>query len=290
MNTPSLNLNANGPGGPSGPIGIVAALHEEINELLTLLSGARAVHVGSRDFWTGELDGQAVVVVLSRVGKVAAASTATMLVAQFGVRAVVFAGVAGALAPGVAVGDVVVSSELLQHDVDASPLFPRWEIPLTGVARFQADAALAQGLLESARAVLADPLGLLGQPVMEAFGIAAPQAYAGLIISGDRFVSTSAESAALRAALPDALAVEMEGAAVAQICHEWGVPFAAIRTISDRADDAASVDFAQFIAEVDSRYSVAILRQWLSGAARRCRTSGASAIRATTWPATPRAT
>ena len=269
MNTPSLNLNANGPGGPSGPIGIVAALHEEINELLTLLSGARAVHVGSRDFWTGELDGQDVVVVLSRVGKVAAASTATMLVAQFGVRAVVFAGVAGALAPGVAVGDVVVSSELLQHDVDASPLFPRWEIPLTGVARFQADAALAQGLLESARAVLADPLGLLGQPVMEAFGIAAPQAYAGLIISGDRFVSTSAESAALRAALPDALAVEMEGAAVAQICHEWGVPFAAIRTISDRADDAASVDFAQFIAEVDSRYSVAILRQWLVGVARR---------------------
>jgi len=254
------------PVAPRGPIGIVAALHEEINELLTLLSGARAVHVGSRDFWTGELDGQAVVVVLSRVGKVAAASTATMLVAQFGVRAVVFAGVAGALAPGVAVGDVVVSSELLQHDVDASPLFPRWEIPLTGVARFQADAALAQGLLDSARAVLADPLGLLGQPVMEAFGIAAPQAYAGLIISGDRFVSTSAESAALRAALPDALAVEMEGAAVAQICHEWGVPFAAIRTISDRADDAASVDFAQFIAEVDSRYSVAILRRWLATA------------------------
>ncbi|MGM3277357.1 5'-methylthioadenosine/adenosylhomocysteine nucleosidase [Ralstonia sp. 24A2] len=266
MNTPSPNLNANGPG---RPIGIVAALHEEINELLTLLSGARAVHVGSRDFWTGELDGQAVVVVLSRVGKVAAASTATLLVAQFGVRAVVFAGVAGALAPGVAVGDVVVSTELLQHDVDASPLFPRWEIPLTGVARFQADAALSQGLLESAQAVLADPLGLLGQPVMEAFGIASPQAYAGLIISGDRFVATSAESAALRSVLPDALAVEMEGAAVAQVCHEWGVPFAAIRTISDRADDAASVDFAQFIAQVDSRYSVAILRQWLATAPSR---------------------
>ncbi|MFX8141479.1 hypothetical protein ABTK98_20210, partial [Acinetobacter baumannii] len=76
-----------------------------------------------------------------------------MLVAQVGVRDVVFAGVAGALAPGVAVGDVVLSSELLQHDVDASPLFPRWEIPVTGVARFQADAALAQGLLDSARAV-----------------------------------------------------------------------------------------------------------------------------------------
>jgi adenosylhomocysteine nucleosidase len=164
----------------------------------------------------------------------------------------------------VAVGDVVVSSELLQHDVDASPLFPRWEIPLMGVARFAADAALADALRQSARAALADPHALLGPAVMQAFGIAAPQVHSGLIVSGDRFVCTSAESAVLRDALPDALAVEMEGAAVAQVCHEWGVPFAAIRTISDRADDTASVDFAQFIAEVDSRYSVAILRNWLS--------------------------
>jgi len=256
MNTP--------PAQPNGPIGIVAALHQEISELLTLLSDTRCVRIGSRDFWTGEIDGRAVVVVLSRVGKVAAAATTVALITHFSVRAVVFAGVAGALAPGVAVGDVVVSAELLQHDVDASPLFPRWEIPLTGMARFPADPALAQGLLESARAVLADPQALLGAEVMHAFGINAPQVYAGLIVSGDRFVATSAESAALRAALPDALAVEMEGAAVAQVCHEWGVPFAAIRTISDRADDAASVDFAQFIAQVDSRYSVAILRRWLS--------------------------
>ena len=258
MNTPSSQPNAR------GPIGIVAALHEEINELLTWLTGAQCVHIGSRDFWTGWLDGHAVVVVLSRVGKVAAASTTAVLITQFNVRAVVFAGVAGALAPGVAVGDVVVSEELLQHDVDASPLFPRWEIPLTGMARFPADTSLANGLLESAGTVLADPHALLGPDVMRAFGIAAPQVHRGLIVSGDRFVCTSAESAVLRTALPDALAVEMEGAAVAQVCHEWGVPFAAIRTISDRADDAASVDFAQFIAQVDSRYSVAILRNWLS--------------------------
>jgi len=132
------------------------------------------------------------------------------------------------------------------------------------MARFPADVSLASGLLESAGAVLADPHALLGPDVMRAFGIAAPQVHRGLIVSGDRFVCTSAESAVLRTALPDALAVEMEGAAVAQVCHEWGVPFAAIRTISDRADDAASVDFAQFIAQVDSRYSVAILRNWLS--------------------------
>jgi adenosylhomocysteine nucleosidase len=258
MNTPSAQPHAN------GPIGIVAALHQEISELLTLLSDAQRVRIGNRDFWTGAFEGQPVVVVLSRVGKVAAATTAAVLITHFGVRAVVFAGVAGALAPGVAVGDVVVSSELLQHDVDASPLFPRWEIPLMGVARFAADAALADALRQSARAALADPHALLGPAVMQAFGIAAPQVHSGLIVSGDRFVCTSAESAVLRDALPDALAVEMEGAAVAQVCHEWGVPFAAIRTISDRADDTASVDFAQFIAEVDSRYSVAILRNWLS--------------------------
>ncbi|CAH0445242.1 5'-methylthioadenosine/S-adenosylhomocysteine nucleosidase [Ralstonia syzygii subsp. syzygii] len=250
---------------PSSPIGIVAALHEEISELLTLLSEARRIRIGSREFWQGGLDGRAVVVVLSRIGKVAAATTAAVLVTHFGVRAVVFTGVAGALAPQVAVGDVVVSTELLQHDVDASPLFPRWEIPLTGVARFQADPALAQGLLASAKAILGDPSALLGPQVMHAFGIVSPQAHAGLIISGDRFVSTSAESQRLKDALPDALAVEMEGAAVAQVCYEWGVPFAAIRTISDRADDAASVDFAQFISDVDSLYSVAILRRWLSG-------------------------
>jgi adenosylhomocysteine nucleosidase len=248
----------------NGPVGIVAALRQEISDLLPLLSDARCVHIGSRDFWTGELDGRPVVVVLSRVGKVAAASTAVALITHFGVRAAVFAGVAGGLASEVSVGDVVVSAELLQHDVDASPLFPRWEIPLTGVARFPADARLAQTLRESADAVLADPHVLLGAEVMAAFGIRTPRVHSGLIISGDRFVCTSAESAALREALPDALAVEMEGAAVAQVCHEWGVPFAAIRTISDRADDAASVDFMQFIAQVDSRYSVAILRQWLS--------------------------
>ena len=119
MNTPSAQPHAN------GPIGIVAALHQEISELLTLLSDAQRVRIGNRDFWTGAFEGQPVVVVLSRVGKVAAATTAAVLITHFGVRAVVFAGVAGALAPAVAVGDVVVSSELLQHDVDASPLFPR---------------------------------------------------------------------------------------------------------------------------------------------------------------------
>src|SRR6185503_16874175 len=74
----------------------------------------------------------------------------------------------------------------------------------------------------------------------------------GLVVSGDRFVSTTAESRALQAAVPDALAVEMEGAAFVQVCHDYGVPFAAVRTVSDRADDEAHGDFTRFVSAVAS--------------------------------------
>ena len=90
----------------------------------------------------------------------------------------------------------------------------------------------------------------------------APRLHTGLIVSGDRFVSTSAESAALRQAIPGALAVEMEGAAVAQVCHDYGLPFAALRVISDRADDSAHVEFSRFIECVASRYSLAVLDEF----------------------------
>ena len=85
------------------------------------------------------------------------------------------------------------------------------------------------------------------------------------MVSGDRFVATTAESRALQSALPEALAVEMEGAAIAQVCHDYGLPFAAVRTISDRADDAAHVDFTRFIQEVASRYSAAIVEAFMRG-------------------------
>ena len=89
--------------------------------------------------------------------------------------------------------------------------------------------------------------------------------HTGLVASGDRFVSTSAECRALQQALPEALAVEMEGAAVAQVCADYGIPFAALRTISDRADDDAHADFSRFMGQVASRYSLAMLSAWLSG-------------------------
>jgi adenosylhomocysteine nucleosidase len=94
--------------------------------------------------------------------------------------------------------------------------------------------------------------------------LAKARVHQGLIASGDRFVSQTRESQALQRELPDALAVEMECAAMAQVCHDYGVPLAAVRTISDRADDAAHVDFPRFIQTIASRYSVAVLDRLLS--------------------------
>jgi adenosylhomocysteine nucleosidase len=168
------------------------------------------------------------------------------------------------LGKDVRVGDVVVASGLVQHDMDASPLFPRHEVPLYGRAIFEADAALSAQLADAAQQVLQAAELHLGPDTLAQFQLASPKVHRGLIVSGDRFVSTNAESQALCEALPAALAVEMEGAAVAQVCWDYGVPFAAVRTISDRADDAAHTDFNRFIREVASRYSRAILSQWLA--------------------------
>lgn len=248
----------------AGPVAIVAAMQEELGALLAAMPDEQRVRVAGRDFWVGHLHGHAVVAVLSRIGKVAAATTATVLLERFGVRAIVFTGVAGGLAPGVRVGDVVVATKLLQHDLDASPIFPRYEVPLTGHARFAADTAISDALAAVVAGVLRDPVALLGRTVVDDFGLQAPRLHRGLLVSGDRFVSTAAESEALRRALPEALAVEMEGAAVAQVCHDYRVPFAAVRTISDRADDAAHADFLRFVAAVASRYSLAVIDAWLA--------------------------
>ena len=227
---------------------IVSAMHEELSAVLGLMPDEMKQVVGGREFWVGHLHGQEVVAVLSRIGKVAAATTATALIERFRVDRILFTGVAGGIAPGVARGDVVVAGSFLQHDLDASPIFPRYEVPLYGTSRFATDVALTQRLLQAV-----------------AQALPAAKLHRGLVASGDRFVSSAAESRALQSALPDALAVEMEGAAFAQVCHDYGVPFAAVRTISDRADDAAHGDFLQFIQDVASRHSAAIVEAFLRG-------------------------
>lgn len=245
------------------PIGLMSAMHEELALLLQAMPDEQRVRVAGRDFWQGHWQGRPVVVVLSRIGKVAAATTATVLIERFGVDRMVFTGVAGGVGAGVRVGDVVLANGFVQHDMDASPLFPRHEVPLYGRSRFATDEELSRRLAQAAQQVLAEVGAHVGSDAVREFALDAPRLHKGLIASGDRFVSTTAESRALQQALPDALAVEMEGAAVAQVCTDYGVPFAALRTISDRADDDAHADFTRFIQEVASRYSIAMLSAWL---------------------------
>jgi len=228
---------------------IVSAMREELAAVLALLPDEQKQVVGGREFWVGHLHGQEVVAVLSRIGKVAAATTAVALIERFRVDRIVFTGVAGGLAPGVNRGDVVIADAFLQHDLDASPLFPRYEVPLYGTDRLPTDPTLTQRLAAAVRQALHGT-----------------HVHQGLVASGDRFIASAADSQALQQALPGALAVEMEGAAFAQVCRDYGVPFAAVRTISDRADDAAHGDFLSFIDQVASRHSAAIVQAFLGGA------------------------
>jgi adenosylhomocysteine nucleosidase len=235
---------------------ILSALAEEQQGLLELLQHPRKSSHAGRDFWQGHLHGQPVVLALSRIGKVAAATTSTALIERFNVGRIVFTGVAGGLGDGVQVGDVVVATEFVQHDLNASPIFPRYEVPLYGRSRFACDEALTARLLQASRAGL-ESLALPARTLL----------HHGLMASGDRFVSGMQESRNLRTALQqgghEVLAVEMEGAAVAQVCFDYGLPFAAVRTISDRADDKAHVDFPVFVKDVASLYAQAIVRHLL---------------------------
>ena len=245
-------------------IALISAMHEELAAVLARMPDEQKVDVAGREFWVGHWHGHDVVAVLSRIGKVAAATTATTLIERFGVTHMVFTGVAGGLASHVSVGDVVVARDFMQHDMDASPLFPRHEVPLTGMTRFPADSAWTDRLLVAAQQALHDVVTTLPPSAWLDLDLATAHVHQGLLVSGDRFVSKTSESQALQQELPEALAVEMECAAIAQVCHDYGVPLVAVRTISDRADDAAHVDFPRFIQTIASRYSAAVLDRLLS--------------------------
>ncbi|OYT91964.1 MAG: 5'-methylthioadenosine/S-adenosylhomocysteine nucleosidase [Burkholderiales bacterium PBB3] len=245
------------------PLAILSALPDEQRGLVDQLTHPRQQMRAGRSFWCGELAGVPVVLATSGIGKVAASITTLVLIEALGVGRVVFTGVAGGVGPGVAVGDVVVGTAFVQHDMDCSPLFPRYEIPLSGRSLLPADAALSASLLQACHA---SELSGHRDSAPE-LSTSAVQVHSGLIASGDRFVSKSGEAAALLAALAQAghypLAVEMECAAVAQVCGDYQIPFAAVRTISDRADAQAHGDFQAFVTQVASVYTQRIIGQLL---------------------------
>lgn len=243
-------------------LGIISALHEEQQGLVEAMQGATKLIHGMRAYTHGQLFGIDAVCVLSRIGKVAAATTATMLVEKFGVTHILFTGVAGAGDSGVAVGDIVVADALVQYDMDASPLFPQFEVPLTGLSHFPSDAHLS-GLVAGAAAQFLDTdfIPAIDPAERALFRLHKPRIHRGLIGSGDRFVSCRTHLSQLNNSLSGLLAVEMEGAAVAQVCFELGVPFAVIRTISDNANEDAALDFMRFVKSVAARYAFQIARR-----------------------------
>jgi adenosylhomocysteine nucleosidase len=244
-------------------LGIISALHEEQQGLVEAMQSPYKLVHGMREVWVGQLWEIDAVCVLSRIGKVAAAMTATLLVEKFGVTHILFTGVAGSGDPSVRVGDIVVAEALVQHDMDASPLFPRHEVPLTGISHFASERRMARQLMHSADFFLENELlDTIDATERAAFALHGPRVHHGLVASGDQFVGSRGRIQALGEALPGLLAVEMEGAAVAQVCFELGIPFGVIRTISDNANENAATDFMRFVKSVAARYAFCIVRHF----------------------------
>ncbi|RZI44392.1 5'-methylthioadenosine/adenosylhomocysteine nucleosidase [Herbaspirillum sp. HC18] len=243
-------------------LGLVSALHEEQAGLIDIMQGKQTVSRGMRDYVTGKLWGIDTVCVLSRIGKVAAAATVATLIERFEVSHIVFTGVAGAVDSDLQIGDIVVADALVQHDIDATPLFPRYEVPLLGQSHFATDVHMTEILAKAAGDFLAQDLdATVPAQDRDTFRLSSPRVFRGLIASGDEFIDSRQRQQDLKEAFPSLLAVEMEGAAVAQVCFEFGVPFSVIRTISDGANEASPHDFMQFIDSVASRYAFGTVKR-----------------------------
>jgi len=251
-------------------VGIVGAMTQEVALLQRDLKDIRRQRRGMREYMQGELYGKEAVLVFSRCGKVAAASTVTTLIEAFNADFIVFTGVAGAADPLLEIGDVVIGTAFVQHDLDARPLFRRFEVPLLDKILFATAADIVALARESARGYLDEEMDRdIPAISLSAFGIRSPpRLHEGLIASGDQFIADPAKLTELRnalvaAGLPAPLCVEMEGAAVAQVCDEHEVPLAIMRTISDKADHSAGVDFTSFIDEVASHFTRGIVEGFL---------------------------
>ena len=237
-------------------------MREEIASLVVELGTTDdTIHTGMRAYHRGRLWGMPVVLVFSRWGKVAASSTATHLIAQFGVDEIIFTGVAGAVDPDLNVGDVVIAGNLYQHDMDARPMFMRHEIPLLAMTTLETDPRHRQLALDATKHFLTHELhSCISADLLTEFHIDKPKVVEEDIASGDKFFAKEEDLDELRNRLPTVACIEIEGAAVAQVCHDHGVPFLVIRTISDSANEAAPVGFPRFAERTARAYSYGILQ------------------------------
>ena len=242
-------------------LGIISAMPEEVQSLIDVLQNVTISEKGMRSYYHGYLKNKEIVVVFSRWGKVAAAITTTQLINDYPIDEIIFSGVSGSLDTTLNVGDIVLGTHLYQHDMDTRPLFNQFEIPLLGKTFFETQPNL---VLEKAISKFTENVeNYISSEKLEEFHIAKIKLHKGAILSGDQFIASKEKVASLKKAIPDALAVEMEGASVAQVCYEYNIPFSIVRIISDNANDEAPIDFPEFTKAVACKYAKGIVENYI---------------------------
>lgn len=224
-------------------IGIIAAMDVELESLRSLMEAPREETVSGVRFVRGRLEGHAVVTAVCGIGKVFAALTTQTMILRYAPEAVICTGVAGTLTDELSIGSIAVSSCVVQHDIDTSALGdPPGLISGLNLIELPASAPLADRLTDCASAL----------------GIRTKR---GPIASGDQFIASAARKAEI-VRLFGAIACEMEGGAVAQVCHVNGTPFCVLRAISDSADGSSHMDYPQFV-KLAAEQSVKLTRAFL---------------------------
>lgn len=210
-------------------IGIIGAMDEEVSILKESMEVEKVVSKASMDFYQGKLSNKEVVIVRSGIGKVNAAVCTQILVSEFGVSSVINTGVAGSLRNEINIGDIVLSVDALQHDMDATGFgYEPGIIPRMDVSLFKADEKLVN----------------LAKNVNEAVNTDI-STFVGRVVSGDQFISDKEKKQYLISQF-DGFCTEMEGAAIAQTAYLNNIPYLVIRAISDKADNSAEMDYSEF--------------------------------------------
>ena len=227
-------------------LGIIGAMDEEVAKIKEEMTEVTVVTAAGMDFYQGKLGGRAAVVVRSGIGKVNAGMCSQILVDRFGISAIINTGIAGSLRNEINIGDIVLSTDAVQHDMDASGFgYAKGQIPRVDTFSFPADEELRKLAMECNKQVNPDI-----------------QAFAGRVVSGDQFISDKEKKRWLIETF-DASCTEMEGAAIAQAAYLNGIPYLVIRAISDKADDSAGMDYAVF-EEKAIEHSVRLLLEMAS--------------------------
>lgn len=238
----------------------MGAMPEEIENVVSLMSNLEKKVLGPRVYYEGYIQGISVVVAISGWGKVASAVTTSVLIHEFNISALIFTGVAGGIHTDLRVGDIVIGKRLIQHDMDARPLLKRFEIPTLHKTHMESSPKQVEIAIKAVENMINDDTFYHSLPALDRMNLQKPHLFVGDIAGGDTFFSDSKQKMNLLSMLPSVLCVEMEGAAVAQVCCEYHIPFIIIRTISDSADENSSVDFISFIKEIAGKYSIEIVK------------------------------